>query len=82
MSTPTTVAATVDPARAAESNLSRILVPVIVVHAIALAIGLSRFYVRVFMLKASGKDDLMMAACIVCCPPSAGYRLGLALFMY
>lgn len=55
----------IDPARAAESNLPYILGVSGALHAVAFIVALLRIYTRVGILKAAGKDDIAMAACIV-----------------
>lgn len=58
-------ATTINPARAAESNLSHILGVTGAVHAVAFIIASLRVYARVGVLKAAGKDDIAIVACIV-----------------
>ncbi|KAK8050387.1 hypothetical protein PG994_012117 [Apiospora phragmitis] len=55
-----------DPEYPAESNLGPILSVTGAVHAIAFAVVVMRIYARIGILKAAGKDDYTMAACITC----------------
>ncbi|KAK9788030.1 hypothetical protein SCARD494_10039 [Seiridium cardinale] len=57
---------TIDPARAAESNLPYILGVTGAVHGIAFIVASLRIYSRVVILKATGRDDIAMLACILC----------------
>ncbi|KAK4446174.1 hypothetical protein QBC34DRAFT_383597 [Podospora aff. communis PSN243] len=57
---------TVDPARAAESNLAQILAIVTVVHLVALACVSLRIYTRVVVVKSPGMDDICMVLAAVC----------------
>ncbi|KAL2193833.1 hypothetical protein P885DRAFT_44435 [Corynascus similis CBS 632.67] len=54
-----------DPALAGESNVPRILGLGIAFHAFALISFGMRMYTRIFVVKAFGKDDLMMIFCMV-----------------
>lgn len=54
-----------DPALAGESNVPRILGLGITFHALALVAVAMRMYTRVFIVKSFGRDDVMMALCIV-----------------
>jgi hypothetical protein len=55
-----------DPERAAESNLARILGITTTFHGIALIIVILRMYTRVYLLKAPGRDDIFMGIAAVC----------------
>lgn len=50
----------IDPVRAAESNLPRILGVTTTVHAIALIFVSLRMYARLVVVKSAGKDDICM----------------------
>lgn len=62
----TTTTTVVDPARAAESNLGRILGVTTTFHVLALTCVALRLYVRLGMVKAAGRDDWTMVASAVC----------------
>lgn len=55
----------VDPARAAESNLGQILGVTTTFHVLALVFVGLRLYVRMGMVKATGRDDWTMVAAAV-----------------
>ncbi|KAH6874690.1 hypothetical protein B0T10DRAFT_415115 [Thelonectria olida] len=57
---------TVDPARAAESNLGRILGITTTFHVVALTCVCLRLYVRLGLVKAAGRDDWTMVASGIC----------------
>jgi hypothetical protein len=57
--------ATVDPARAAESNLSWILGVLVVFHVIAILFVFLRLYTRIFMVKTFGLDDVLICLSMV-----------------
>ncbi|KAK4120654.1 hypothetical protein N657DRAFT_553581, partial [Parathielavia appendiculata] len=61
----TTKAPPSDPALAGESNVPRILGLGITFHALALICFCMRMYTRIFVVKAFGKDDVMMVLCII-----------------
>jgi hypothetical protein len=58
--------ATVDPARAAESNLSWILGVLVVFHVIAILFVFLRLYTRIFMVKTFGLDDVLICLSMAC----------------
>jgi len=55
----------IDPSRAAESKTAQILAVLTVFHAIALITVSLRIYVRTVLIRALGKDDLLMVASVV-----------------
>lgn len=61
----TNVAPPSDPALAGESNVPRILGLGITFHALALITYSMRMYTRIFVVKAFGRDDIMMSLCMV-----------------
>ncbi|KAK5660002.1 hypothetical protein OQA88_13468 [Cercophora sp. LCS_1] len=56
----------IDPVRAAESNLPRILGVTTAVHAVALIFVSLRMYARLFVVKSAGKDDICMVISALC----------------
>ncbi|KAK3358804.1 hypothetical protein B0T25DRAFT_620651 [Lasiosphaeria hispida] len=56
----------IDPVRAAESNTAQLLSVLTVFHIVALIFVSLRIYVRVFVIKTSGKDDVCMVLAALC----------------
>lgn len=55
----------IDPVRAAEHRLPEIMAPLTVAFVLAATAVALRLYTRIFLIKAPGRDDWVMLACIV-----------------
>ncbi|KAL2255487.1 hypothetical protein VTK26DRAFT_3251 [Humicola hyalothermophila] len=58
--------ATIDPERAAESNVPLLLSIVCVVWSLAFATAILRFYTRAVLARSFGKDDVFMVLALLC----------------
>lgn len=58
----------IDPKRRAESRLGAIMAPLTVVHFLAIAAVLMRFYTRIILTRTTGRDDWVMLASLVSSP--------------
>lgn len=56
---------TIDPERAAESNVPLLLIIFCVVWSLAFVTALTRFYTRAILVRSFGKDDVFMVLAVV-----------------